>query len=383
MRYWESVMGTESDSVLFVGNEVPDQAGTTRYQHAFALCESFETTVLCGGDVPPSVREIAADVRTFPASVWPALPLLFPLWLLYWTLRTSASVTVVSPHGLYVLLTFLGTRLSTSRLVVDFWDDLTLPVASYAERDGMMTGLKERYHRALVRVARRCLARIDLLVLSIHPGVVEKYDLESVPVLELTNGYNPTVSDIEQPDCEDDEVRFVYLGRANAKRGIDQLVRIVAEAVPAHCLDVVGPTDPAVELVAAEFDNVTLHGERPHEEALRLAARGDVGLCILDTSVENYRYSYPIKLFEYAALGTTVLASDTPATRSVLTDGESAVLVDGRSQLAIRDAVTTLATNADRRQQLGRNARNAVREYEWPEILDRYTEAVEELAVRE
>lgn len=51
-------MSTESESVLFVVNGIPDQAGPTEYQHAKALCESFETTVLCGGDVPPVFRRL-------------------------------------------------------------------------------------------------------------------------------------------------------------------------------------------------------------------------------------------------------------------------------------------------------------------------------------
>jgi len=377
------MMRTDRESVLFVVNEVPDQEGTTRFQHITALCESFETTVLCGGGVPPSIRKSAVDVHSFTTSAWPAFPMLFPLWLLYWTVRLRASVTVVSPHSLYVLLTVLGTRLTSSRHVVDFWDDLTLPVASYSDRTGARARLKEWYHRTLLVVARRCLPWTDLIVLSIHPGIVEKYDLRSVPVLELTNGYSPAVSDVEAPTGDDERTRFVYLGRANAKRGIDQLIGTVADAVPSHHLDVVGPTDAAVERVAAGFDNVTLHGEQPHAEALQLVARADVGLCILDTTVENYRYSYPIKLFEYAALGTAVLASDTPTIRSVLTDGESVILVDGRSESDVRDAVTTLATDADCRRRLGCNARDAVRDYEWPKILDRYVEAVGELVAEE
>lgn len=373
-------MSTERESVLFVVNDIPDQEGTTRFQHATALCETFETIVLCGGDVPESIREISDGVRTFPESAFPAIPLLFPLWLFYWTVRIPTSVTVVSPHSLYLLTTVFGTQFSSSRHVVDFWDDLTLPVASYNDRDGTVSRLKELYHRVLLTLARRSLSQSDLLVLSIHPGIVDKYDLRSVPIIELTNGYSPALLDIEAPEKDDEVTQFVYLGRANAKRGIDQLVRTVAEAIPSHHLHIVGPTDSAVKRTASGFENVTIHGERPHSEAIRLVARADVGLCILDTTVENYQYSYPIKLFEYAALGVTILASDTPAVRSIFTDGESAILVDDRSQSAIREAITHLATDAEFRRQLKANAKEAVEGHEWPKILERYTEAITEIA---
>lgn len=367
------MMMTEQTSVLFVVNEIPDQAGTTRYQHAMALCESFETVIICKSDVPPNVRERAADVHEYPGLCLPDCIVLLSLWLLFWIVRVPSFVTVVSPHSRYLSVSYIGTTLSSSRLVVDFWDDLTLPIASYSEREGVADYVKELYHRILLTFGRSCLTRSDLLILSMHPGILEKYDLSSVKVVELTNGYSPELLDVEVSPRSDDRARFIYLGRANTKRGIDELIQMVATAAPSHHLDIIGPADTAVKRVADQFESVTLHGERPHKEAIELVARADVGFCILDTSVENYRYSYPIKIFEYAALGKAILASDTPAIRSVFRDGESAVLIDERDNENIRTWVSTLAEDNDLRQRLGETARKEVEDYSWPNILKLYT----------
>lgn len=371
-------MGPERESVLFVVNDIPDLEGKTEYQHALGLCESFETTVLAGGEVPWAVRRRANGVRTYTESVWSGIPLLFPLWLLFWIVRIPAAATIVSPHSLYVVVTYVGTRLTSSNQIVDFWDDLTLPIASYSNQNDTVSRIKEIYHRGIFTVACRCISRVDLLILSIHPGIVEKYDLSSVRIVELTNGYRSEMLDVDERPSNEDRTRFVYLGRANTKRGIDTLIQTIVETDALLNLDIVGPTDRAVERVAARLDNVTLHGEQPHEEALGLVARADVGLCILDTTVENYRYSYPIKLFEYAALGKAIIASDTPAIRSVLTDGESVLLVDGCST-EIQEAIITLANEEDFRRTIGENAKAEIREYAWTRILDLYADAIREL----
>lgn len=369
-------MAIHRGGVLYIVNTVPLRRGTTRYQHANALCGSFETTILSRGPVPDEVGDEARGVYRFQASILSRLPVLFPLWLLYWVVRLRTAAVVVGPHSIALLSAYVGTRLSSSSFVVDLWDDLTLPIASYEGRDGLPSRLREWYHRVLYHLAARVLPRVDLLILSIHPGIVEKYDLSSVPVLELTNGYLPALSEHPAPQ-DDGQTRIVYLGRANAKRGIDAVIRTVATDLPGCHLDVVGPADEAVTRVAAEFDSVTLYGERPQDEAIDLVARADIGLCILDTTVENYRYSYPIKLFEYAALGKAIVASDTPAVRSVLTPGES-VRVVGQAE-SIGDAVTSIVDDKSLVRRLGEQARTDVRPYTWPTILEEYIVAIDDV----
>jgi glycosyltransferase involved in cell wall biosynthesis len=370
-------MGTQSDQVTFVVNVVPSRRGTTRHQHARRLCESFETTIVSRGPVPDEIRDDAVAVRQFRESLLSGIPVLFPFWLWYWIVRLRASAVVVGPYSLSILIAYAATRLTSSSLVVDLWDDLTLPIASYDGRPGLSNRFKEWYHRVLFRGAAHVLPTADLLVLSIHPGIVEKYDLASTPVVKLTNGYLPSVSDLQTTPEDDDSTRFVYLGRANSKRGIDTVIRTVADTLPESRLDIVGPTDEAVERAAAEFESVTLYGERPYDEALDIVARADVCLCILDTTVENYRYSYPIKLFEYAALGKAIIASDTLAIRTILTSDQSVCLVDDTA--AVRDAITRFASDESLRRRLGEQARSDVRSYAWPNILDRYEDAIRDV----
>jgi len=369
-------METARDSVAFVVNDVPEAASRTRYRHAEAICDAFDATVVCGGGVPAEIERQAETTYTYSDSRLAPLPFVFPIWLLYRAVRLDADTVVVSPHGLYVLATYLGA-LTSSCFVVDLWDDLSLAVASYDGRAGLGNRIKALYHRLLYRCASACLRRADLVILSMYPGILDKYDLESVPVLALTNGVDPELLDRPAVDTDDEQVRVVYLGRANAKRGIDSVIRTVATTAPTAHVDVVGTTDVAVEEIASQLDNVTLHGAKPHREALWLVERADIGLCVFDTSVENYRYSYPVKAFEYAALGKAIVASDTPGIRALLTPDESAVLVDLSSEEDLQRAVETLVDDLEYRQRLGHTARDEIAQYIWPAVLERYTDGIE------
>lgn len=370
-------MGEQKESVIFVANNIPNTEGRAKYQHAVALSKAFETTVLSRREVPSQIRRTAYSVRTYPESALSSVPFGFPVWLTFWSFWIRAELVVTNPGGFYVIITFVTSRLSNKKCVVDYWDDLTFPAASYEQQSGIHSRLMYLYHRLSARLAAACLARIDLLILSIHPGVINKYELETVRVIELTNGYRPELLTHERQTNTDGQTTFIYLGKANAKRGIDEVIRTVAGANNGEPLDIVGPTDTAVERAAAEYDNVTLHGEKPYAEALNIVSRADIGLCVLDTTVENYQYSFPIKLFEYAALGKAIIASDTPAIRSVLTDGESAALVEGDAELTA--AVNRLTTDSRYRQRLGEKAYKQIQPYSWSEILDQYTDEIRDV----
>jgi glycosyltransferase involved in cell wall biosynthesis len=235
----------------------------------------------------------------------------------------------------------------------------------------------------MYRIARVFLNRIDLLVLSMHPGVLQKYDIQSVRTVELTNGFSPDLLSREHQKSNEDRLRAVYIGHAKAERGTDGLIRAVGSVEPTIRLDIIGPTDEVIERTAIAYDNVTLHGERPHEETMEHVARADIAFCILDTSVENYRYAYPLKLFEYAALETAIVATDTPAIRSILTPEESVRLVHGQSDDRLRETITALAKNPKQRDELARNARAEIEPYSWSRILNSYSGVIEELLERD
>jgi len=99
----------------------------------------------------------------------------------------------------------------------------------------------------------------------------------------------------------------------------------------------------------------------------RFKVIAEADICLLplsDTSIGS-RYTSPLKLFEYMALGKPIVSADVPAIRSVLSSGESALLVPPGDIAALAAAVRKLMEQPAMAAQLGGRARQLARQYSW------------------
>jgi glycosyltransferase involved in cell wall biosynthesis len=115
----------------------------------------------------------------------------------------------------------------------------------------------------------------------------------------------------------------LYVGRVLAWKGID-ILPLVAEALPDVTIGFLGATKEEYEhVLGLSAGNVTFYGSVPHTEVDMWLQAADACL-VLGTPRDEYSYRYtsPMKVFEYLASGRPVLASKTPAFTSVLTEDE-------------------------------------------------------------
>lgn len=88
---------------------------------------------------------------------------------------------------------------------------------------------------------------------------------------------------------------------------------------------------------------------------------------------------FPVKVFEYMAMGKVVITKDTQAIREVVKDGENGLLYTDEKDLL--EKIITLSKNKLLREKLGENARKYVLKYhtmekrynEWIQIYNQYT----------
>lgn len=76
-------------------------------------------------------------------------------------------------------------------------------------------------------------------------------------------------------------------------------------------------------------------------------------------------YASPLKLFEYMASKTPIVATDLPSTREILRDGENAVLVEPDDPKALAEGIERTLSDAELAARIGRQAREDVRQYTW------------------
>ncbi|HET7481641.1 MAG TPA: glycosyltransferase family 4 protein [Actinomycetota bacterium] len=87
------------------------------------------------------------------------------------------------------------------------------------------------------------------------------------------------------------------------------------------------------------------------------------------------RVSSPLKVFEYLAAGAAIVASDLPAIRETLTDGEDALLVPPEDPDALADAISRLLDSPEDAERLRRNALALSADYSWRSRAERGLDA--------
>jgi glycosyltransferase involved in cell wall biosynthesis len=91
--------------------------------------------------------------------------------------------------------------------------------------------------------------------------------------------------------------------------------------------------------------------------------------------------SFGIVLIEAMACGLPAIATDYPGVAAVVDDGETGLLVQQGDVDAVASALATLAGDPARRAEMGERGRaKALREWSWPQLVDRmdsaYAEAI-------
>ena len=170
----------------------------------------------------------------------------------------------------------------------------------------------------------------------------------------------------------------LYTGSLQHHKGIPTLIE-AARGLPAARFILAGRVVDLPERLAGDRgipDNCLLVGHRPpHELPLYLDA---ADVCVLPNSARHpsAAYTSPLKLFEYMASGTPIVASAIPAVSEVVKDNVTACLFRPDDPEALVKQISLLLSDPQLRQRLAKNARELVTNYTWERraavILDRF-----------
>ena len=169
-----------------------------------------------------------------------------------------------------------------------------------------------------------------------------------------------------------------YAGHLYAWKGVEVLLRALAQLPPARGLIIGGPEEEPdlgrLRALASELgvqDRVTFAGLAAPADVAKRLAEARVLVLPNPPSAISTRYTSPLKLFEYMAARRPIVASDLPAIREVLTDGENALLVAAGDPTALASAIRRVLEDDALAMRLADAAYRDAANYTWARRAER------------
>lgn len=104
------------------------------------------------------------------------------------------------------------------------------------------------------------------------------------------------------------EVKIAYVGTQCSGRGIEELIRAVAQD---HRFELhiggYGPLDDMIRSAAQQCNRIHFYGKIPYTQTLSLEEQCDLMVALYDPFIPNHRYCAPNKLYEALMLGKPLL----------------------------------------------------------------------------
>jgi len=171
-------------------------------------------------------------------------------------------------------------------------------------------------------------------------------------------------------ECVNKRAQLLYLGSLHPWKGIERLLSAMPEIKDAHLLIAGGPGKRISELRAQAMeygisDRIEFAGEIPPAKRFEIINSASICMLPLTDTMIGSRYTSPLKLFEYMAMGKPIVAADVPAIRSVITSGVDGLLVPVDDQQSLAEAVNLLLNNPEQGKSIGDAARKTVLNFTW------------------
>ncbi len=308
-------------------------------------------------------RAVALARRLLPAAAAELAELAYNLPAARRLARAAASFRPDLIYERYNLYYLAGAWLARRR-GVPFYLEVNAPLAEERSRFGGL-GLGR-----LARAGERRVWRAADRVFAVTSELGRLIAAEGVPeerIVITPNGVDPGRFPPRPPPGEGGGLVLGFIGFARPWHGLDSVIRGIAEAGPALSLVVAGEGPACADLYELAHrlgceGQVRFTGLTPRDEVPALLTKFDIAL-----QPRALPYASPLKLFEYMAAGSAIVAPDQPNIREIVAHEESALLFDPDRPEAMWQAISRLAADPALRIRLGETARAEIlrRDFTW------------------
>lgn len=314
---------------------------------------------------------------------------LYPIWCIYKVLtlhRKFRLDLVYSTYDCYSSVSAAILKLLGFRWVADIWDHPELWKET-REKDIKKTLLVHVPRIVAFQIVKRTLKYADLVISAIHPSALAKFRISPQKIFEVTNGVDLSITKPRGLKQSNAEFRVFYVGYLMKERGLDLMLHAMAMLkgrTEDLKLILVGDArredsaylDRTVKKLGLE-EQVDFLGRLNHGDVLTLMEVSDV--CLFPfPRLETVNCIYPIKIFEYMAMGKAIVATRLKGVSNVIRDEVNGLLVEPGDAKEMADAIFEIYGNPDLRRRLEANAKKVAEKYDWKIINEKISEKLAE-----
>jgi len=181
--------------------------------------------------------------------------------------------------------------------------------------------------------------------------------------------------------------QLIYHGTIVSRYGLHNVIKvlpIVLQKIPKIVFHLLGRTDneycnylkDLVKELKVE-NNVIFEELVPYYEVGNRLKSADGGI-VLSENNEYANYGIPTKIFEYAAVGLPVIATNLSSIRSAFRDC-SMIFVDPENSIQIANEIINIANNPESRKNLSKNAKEDLEKVSYQVMHKRYIDLIEKI----
>ena len=378
--------GRAKMKIAYLETSIPSFRNHTAYQRIRHLSQKNDLFLFLSknASIPTEIEAKVIIIRSrFTAGPLFLLWRLFKTWQVGRKVHFDCACTFYSPFSIVegFLLKSLGFK-----WIADIWDHPELPLEAAGR------GVTPKLTRTCVPLARRFLRHADLIICAIMPEALKSYNVDPKKIVPITNGVELRyVKPIGEKRGNSNTFRIFYVGHVRKIRGIDTLLQAFSQLdsqVPAK-LTLAGKmtgykTEEWLDSLFAHYNlggSVEILGETAYEKVLALIEEADV--CVFPfPRLKGTEHIYPIKIFEYLAMGKPLVATKLKGVSQIIKDGENGLLVEPDNPDEMAEAILRIYKDKALRSRLEQNARESALQYDWEIINKKIDDALDKLKGR-
>jgi len=223
-------------------------------------------------------------------------------------------------------------------------------------------------------------SKIKIVVISqiLKDFIVEKYKLDENKILVAHDGVDLDIFNIREDknalvkkylNLPNDNFVTLYSGSLQKGKGVELIIK-AAINLPHTSFVIIGGDQKQIDNFQNVPDNVYFFRRKSQREIPFYLKAADLLILPINKDLSYGLYSSPLKLFEYMASGTPILASDYGAIKEVLNEKNS-FLFDPEDINDLVEKIKYISDNNEKAIKIGKESLKLVKEYTWAKRVAR------------